>query len=322
MEPSLDKLGEDLSKQFSGRVSPTPLTPLGYEEDADCLGYFPLCLFCLVTNTSREHTIAAVEGEPAQGQGSPVAGAKGKGKAKGAAASPTPINSSIWEMDQKPNLFRNYGMLELYSSEVGLKNIPGLMWHRLSVLGESASQSHEGFGAWSWAHVVCGAHLPLRSYFANFCVKAGIAPFQLIPPSYKLLAGWYIFCKSRDLEPPTPEEVLYFYGLKSQPMRGHADKIGFYRLERYPDVMCPSCHTARVPDLREYWFLTTGFPLKRVPALSLDFKVPGKRSFFLDFAFLCLAYLPGGSLTLGFKLCSYHPPDTSRRRDSEEVKNL
>ena len=242
-----------------------------------------------MTNISKEQLLAVGEADSAQEKGSPVAGGKGKGKAKAVAASPPTSNSSIWEMDQKPNLFRNYGMLELYSSEAGLKNIPGLMWHRLSVLGESASQSHEGFGAWSWAHIVCGAHLPLRSYFANFCVKAGIAPFQLIPPSYKLLAGWFIFCKSRRLEAPTPEEVLYFYGLKSQPMRGHSDKVGFYRLERHPDVMCPTCHTARVPDLREYWFLTTGFPLKRVPALSLDFKIPGKCSF-LSFStlFLCV----------------------------------
>ena len=124
-----------------------------------------------MTNISKEQLLAVGEADSAQEKGSPVVGAKGKGKAKVVAASPPTSNSSIWEMDQKPNLFRNYGMLELYSSEAGLKNIPGLMWHRLSVLGESASQSHEGFGAWSWAHIVCGAHLPLRSYFANFCVK-------------------------------------------------------------------------------------------------------------------------------------------------------
>ena len=147
--PPLGKLGESLSKQFSGRVFPTPLIPLGYDEGADCLECFPLCFFCSVMNTSKELIVAAVEAESAQEQGSPVAGARGKAKTKGAAASPATINSSIWEMDQKPNLFRNYGMLELYSSEAGLKNIPSLMWHRLSVLGESASQSHEGFGAWS-----------------------------------------------------------------------------------------------------------------------------------------------------------------------------
>ena len=49
------------------------------------------------------------------------------------------MNDSIWEMDQKPNLFRNYNMLELYSAEANLKNVTGLIWNRLYVLGESVS---------------------------------------------------------------------------------------------------------------------------------------------------------------------------------------
>uniref|UniRef100_A0A803QNU4 Uncharacterized protein n=1 Tax=Cannabis sativa TaxID=3483 RepID=A0A803QNU4_CANSA len=88
-------------------------------------------------------------------------------------------------------------------------------------------------------------HLPLRTYFTGFCVKDGITPFQLLLVAYKLLVGWFIFYKSRGKSAPTPKEISYFYELKSQPMR----------------------------DYREYWFLTTGFPMKQVLAFSWDFKI-------------------------------------------------
>lgn len=74
---------------------------------------------------------------------------KAKDKVKALASIPLALNDSIWEMDQKSNLLRNYGLLELYSLEAGVKNVPRLMWHRLLMLGESASQSVDGFGAWS-----------------------------------------------------------------------------------------------------------------------------------------------------------------------------
>lgn len=156
-------------------------------------------------------------------------------------------------MDQRPNLLRSYKFLELYSARAGVKNIPGLMWHRLSVLGELASESHDGFGAWSWAHISCGAHLPLRSYFAQFCVKVGIAPFQLIPPSYKLLAGWYVWSKLKGIEVPSLEEILFFYEVKPHPMRRYPEKKNFFRLEKYPDVKCPTFQNPQVRDLQKYW---------------------------------------------------------------------
>ncbi|KAM6551078.1 hypothetical protein CsatB_000886 [Cannabis sativa] len=40
---------------------------------------------------------------------------------------------------------------------------------------------------------------------------------------------------------PMLEEILYFYKIKSQPMRGHKEKVGFYRLERYTrSIPCPT----------------------------------------------------------------------------------
>uniref|UniRef100_A0A803PVV3 Uncharacterized protein n=1 Tax=Cannabis sativa TaxID=3483 RepID=A0A803PVV3_CANSA len=100
------------------------------------------------------------------------------------------------------------------SGEVGFPRQP-----RLSVLRESASTSVDGFSAWSWSHISSGAHLPLRTYFVHIITKIGIAPFQLIPSSYRLLDGWYVFCKINKLEVPSPEEILYFYGVKANPMR-------------------------------------------------------------------------------------------------------
>lgn len=89
------------------------------------------------------------------------------------------------------------------------------------MLGESASESHDGFGTWSCTHISCEAHLPLRSYFVRFCAKVGIAPFQLIPPSYRLPAGWYVWCRLKGVEVPSLEEILYIYEVKPHPMSGH-----------------------------------------------------------------------------------------------------
>uniref|UniRef100_A0A803PLL4 Uncharacterized protein n=1 Tax=Cannabis sativa TaxID=3483 RepID=A0A803PLL4_CANSA len=73
---------------------------------------------------------------------------------------------------------------------------------------------------------------------------------------------------------PTPKEILYFYELKLLPMRVHPTKVGFYRLLKYKRTHYPTSTSSHCLDLREYWFFTTCFPLKRVRCLSLDFKIP------------------------------------------------
>uniref|UniRef100_A0A803QHH3 Uncharacterized protein n=1 Tax=Cannabis sativa TaxID=3483 RepID=A0A803QHH3_CANSA len=95
-------------------------------------------------------------------------------------------------MDQKANCFRSYGMLQAYSKVVGLRNVPGLMWHKLSIMGESASISVEGFSACSWSHISSGAHLPIAlltsentgSFPLDF-LPAGCCLFELPPHSVR-----------------------------------------------------------------------------------------------------------------------------------------
>uniref|UniRef100_A0A803QBF0 Uncharacterized protein n=1 Tax=Cannabis sativa TaxID=3483 RepID=A0A803QBF0_CANSA len=74
---------------------------------------------------------------------------KSKVKEKAKVLSPVLVvyNHSIWEMNQKPNNFRSYGMMELSASEVELRNIPRLMWNMLSFTEELASVSTDGFNA-------------------------------------------------------------------------------------------------------------------------------------------------------------------------------
>uniref|UniRef100_A0A803QJQ1 Uncharacterized protein n=1 Tax=Cannabis sativa TaxID=3483 RepID=A0A803QJQ1_CANSA len=57
-------------------------------------------------------------------------------------------------------------------------------------------------------------------------------------------------------------------------MRINNRKLEFYKLEKYPDVCCPTSFTMQSPDLWEYWFFSLGFPVKMVLNLSLDFKIP------------------------------------------------
>uniref|UniRef100_A0A803P4C5 Uncharacterized protein n=1 Tax=Cannabis sativa TaxID=3483 RepID=A0A803P4C5_CANSA len=140
-------------------------------------------------------------------------------------------NKSIWEMDQKANYFKSYGMWQAYADVVGLCNIPGLMWHRISFMQESAFVS-----AVSW-----------------------------------LLAWWIVFFKMNNLEAPSSEEILYFYSVKANPMSTNKKNLGFFRLDKHPNSYCPICHTNRTHDLHEYLFFSSIFPTKRVLSLRLSF---------------------------------------------------
>uniref|UniRef100_A0A803Q382 Uncharacterized protein n=1 Tax=Cannabis sativa TaxID=3483 RepID=A0A803Q382_CANSA len=129
-------------------------------------------------------------------------------------------------------------MLQAYSEIDGFRNVPGLMWHRLFTLGESVSINVDGLSAWSWSHISSGPQLPLRTYFANLIAKIGIVPFQLIPSSYRLLDGWYVFYKINKLKVPSLKET-FFYCVKANPMRANRSKLGVFSLDKRPDTYCP-----------------------------------------------------------------------------------
>ena len=69
-----------------------------------------------VEKTSEKQIVTGVEVESTPEKDSPLAGAKAKGKTRAVAANPLALNHSIWEMDQKANISKNYNMLELYAS--------------------------------------------------------------------------------------------------------------------------------------------------------------------------------------------------------------
>uniref|UniRef100_A0A803QR89 Uncharacterized protein n=1 Tax=Cannabis sativa TaxID=3483 RepID=A0A803QR89_CANSA len=101
--------------------------------------------------------------------------------------------------------------------------------------------------------------------------STGVAPFQFIPQVYSLSSRWYVLYVKHGKLAPTPKDVLYFYHIKSQSMRGYKDKVGFYRFQTYStSIPYPTSHTRHMHDFKDYYFFTSGFPLRRVPTLSLD----------------------------------------------------
>ena len=81
----------------------------------------------------------------------------------------------------------------------------------------SCSPLDESFAAWSGEHFKAGAFLPLDQYFADFLNYVGLAPFQLPPNSYRLLAGLrYLFQKH---EWRSPLLRIFYTSFASKPAR-------------------------------------------------------------------------------------------------------
>ena len=181
-----------------------------------------------------------------------------------------------WEMDVTPNLFRNYRMMLLLETRLGIESTPGLFHNRMARLEERAHTSVDGFGAWSAGHISAGATLPLHEYFVRFLTYVGIAPFQLLPQAYRLLAGWKVFCAAKEIAEPTPAEVLYFYKLVPQVNVKDKSLDGFYKLQPRSGYPAPTSTWKHPPDVRHYWFMTSGFLVDKNPTLLLDFQRVGK----------------------------------------------
>ena len=67
------------------------------------------------------------------------------------------------------------------------------------------------------------------NFFADFLNFVKLAPFQLPPNSYRLLAGLkYLFLK-HEWEVPTPVDILYFFCLKASPdQKGRGDEFYYF----------------------------------------------------------------------------------------------
>ena len=85
-----------------------------------------------------------------------------------------------------------------------------------------------------------------------------LAPFQLPPNSYRLLAGLrYLFLR-HEWEVPTPADILYFFCLKASPdQRGRGD--GFYYLTCFPNSAAVIELPSHPNDFKDQFFMSMGF---------------------------------------------------------------
>ena len=84
--------------------------------------------------------------------------------------------------------------------------------HKLILPGPSQTFSDppEGCIALSGAHLEAGLRIPFANYFANIVNMVEMAPFQLTPNSYKLLASLYLLIHGISHRPPFKEVVRYY----------------------------------------------------------------------------------------------------------------
>ena len=94
--------------------------------------------------------------------------------------------------------------------------------------------------------------------FIDFLNYIELAPFQLSPNLYRLLAGLkYLFLKHK-WEVPTPTEILYFFCLKASPeQKGQGD--GFYYLTRFPNSASVIELLSHTNDYKDQFFVSNGF---------------------------------------------------------------
>ena len=71
--------------------------------------------------------------------------------------------------------------------------------------------------AWSRYHIEARAYLPLHPFFVGVANYFGVAPFQITPNGYRMLAALYVLYKLNKWPEPSPHEVNYLFDLKSNP---------------------------------------------------------------------------------------------------------
>ena len=89
-----------------------------------------------------------------------------------------------------------------------------------------ANNPLEGYFAFSYLIMRAGARLPLRLYFTDVLEYFGIAPLQLVPNGYAILAALFVIDSQMGFPQPTSLEVNCMCTLKMIPNGG----AGFYYL--------------------------------------------------------------------------------------------
>jgi len=122
-----------------------------------------------------------------------------------------------------------------------------------------------GFMAWTKTHCECGAIPPLATQFRNMLIKFGLAPFQLSPNSYTVIAGMEIMKRKVKDSSMTPLELSYFYKLK----RGKDGS--FFNLEANHNAPCVKHLKSKAGNWRDSWFF-----VRNPHNLPASFRIPGK----------------------------------------------
>lgn len=188
----------------------------------------------------------------------------------------TPYVAEEFEATLIVSRLRHRGALAKIVSHYGIDSKEILV--RLARTDERSCDGVHGLGAWSALHLEAGAALPLHPYFADFLTFVGIAPFQLIPNGYRVLAGLFILYKMQNWPVPSSAEIMYLYSFRQVPKKEGRD--GFYTLMKYTQpgmkykVPCGNDNHTR--DYKDKFFYVGGFPTRTHPTVLLDFDRVGK----------------------------------------------
>ncbi|XP_062113617.1 uncharacterized protein LOC133824670 isoform X2 [Humulus lupulus] len=125
--------------------------------------------------------------------------------------------------------------------------------------GQTADKPPEGQVALCEAIFKAGGYFPLHSYYVKVLDYLGIAPMQLAPNSWLILACMCILYHQEGYEDPTPEEIGHLYGLKKTSQFDH----GYY---------CLCCHVpqssviegmvSNTGSWKSEFFFVSGVPVK------------------------------------------------------------
>ena len=229
-------------------------------------------------NTSRELVIRE---DPEERSSQPLPMGVTEEEANlGPVPSGTPYSAEEFESAVILSKLRHLGALRKIISHYGIDTTEVLV--RLARSEERSGDGCHDLGAWSASHLEAGAALPLHAYYADFLAYVGIAPFQLIPNGYRVLAGLFVLYKMQGWPTPSPAEILYFYSFRQVPKKEGRD--GFYTLMKYTQpgmkYKAPCGNDNHARDYKDKFFFASGFPTETHPTLLLEFSRVGKYPLF------------------------------------------
>ena len=110
--------------------------------------------------------------------------------------------------------------------------------------------------AWSRYHIEAGAYLPLHPFFVGVANYFGVAPFQITPNGYRMLAALYVLYKLNKWPEPSPHEVNYLFDLKSNPQHNGTGFFHFCHQETGRTFLSGTTHISNVGHYNKEYFFT------------------------------------------------------------------